>query len=891
MTAGAETEQETPVRVRVPRQRGTSEISKPLQRQGRPALDHATRPELVTQLADRARTGGGAIVVGEAGVGKTHLLNLVVGELVADGAFVITVTATVARRAMPLGALGPLLGHEPLGSAPARVAAAVVAALRELAGDAPLLVLRVENAHLLDEASSQVVDWLARHEPVVVLVAARPSAASWSPWIEAWRDDVLERVDIEPLDFRETEALLVAMLDGPVTADTAHRLWRLTAGNVFYLAEVVRELRHTGDLARVDGVWASERLTGTSRRLLDVVSHDIENAGEDVSCLLEEIAVGGPRPLNEVLDRHPRSAVKELLALGLVATSEESVEGGASEVVLRVSHPLYGDAVGALTPARRQREVLEEAVLSYVARVGTPDDLLRWVNRAISHGVEVPLHVLQEGFDTAMEQLSRHTAVAFATEMIRLHGQGRGPREKADTLRVELLLHRADAWRHFGSRELAQHDIREARQVLAELPAADDDVVALMVRADVLEAQNAHYRGDDLDGAIAVLDEGLARVTALDTPAARAGTTRLVRARLSHLAWAGRVQESLPGLLAELADPEDDTDVVPLAGGAIVALAMIGRFREADEIFRRYLPAAIRGARAYRWGPSDLVFADYASRVWRGEGGGTDIEAMFAAELPGAVDWTGLHMLRGFEAISQGAWSTARAELRASNVRVREYDLGSLTRLTLAAEALAAAASGDPVGARALMALCREAPVRGGGCVEAQVELVLAETMMWLRDPMVLTVVLDVAARARSRGLWRVELEALHRAVVADRGARSSEHEDVLRRVDGLAERVEGPRAAHLRDHVRALVAGDADLARIAERDLNRAGLWLPPAAPLASLTAREREVASFAAGGMTSRAIAQRLTVSVRTVDSHLARVFAKLGVHSREDLAGVLR
>ena len=113
----------------------------------------------------------------------------------------------------------------------------------------------------------------------------------------------------------------------------------------------------------------------------------------------------------------------------------------------------------------------------------------------------------------------------------------------------------------------------------------------------------------------------------------------------------------------------------------------------------------------------------------------------------------------------------------------------------------------------------------------------------------------------------------------------------MLRRVEGLAERVEGPRAGFLRDHVRALVANDVDLAGIAERELNRAGLWLPPEGPLASLTAREQEIASLAAGGMTSRAIAQRLTLSVRTVDSHLARVFAKLGVHSREDLAGVLR
>ncbi|GEA81331.1 helix-turn-helix domain-containing protein [Cellulomonas uda] len=91
--------------------------------------------------------------------------------------------------------------------------------------------------------------------------------------------------------------------------------------------------------------------------------------------------------------------------------------------------------------------------------------------------------------------------------------------------------------------------------------------------------------------------------------------------------------------------------------------------------------------------------------------------------------------------------------------------------------------------------------------------------------------------------------------------------------------------------HVAALVAQDADLARIAERELNRCGLWLPPVEPPVALNPREREIAALAAGGMTSRAIAARLTLSVRTVDSHLARVFTKTGVHSREGLIAVLR
>jgi DNA-binding CsgD family transcriptional regulator len=49
------------------------------------------------------------------------------------------------------------------------------------------------------------------------------------------------------------------------------------------------------------------------------------------------------------------------------------------------------------------------------------------------------------------------------------------------------------------------------------------------------------------------------------------------------------------------------------------------------------------------------------------------------------------------------------------------------------------------------------------------------------------------------------------------------------------------------------------------------------------------REIAGLAAGGLSSRAIAERLTLSVRTVDSHLSRVFTKLNVRGRQELRGV--
>jgi DNA-binding NarL/FixJ family response regulator len=56
-------------------------------------------------------------------------------------------------------------------------------------------------------------------------------------------------------------------------------------------------------------------------------------------------------------------------------------------------------------------------------------------------------------------------------------------------------------------------------------------------------------------------------------------------------------------------------------------------------------------------------------------------------------------------------------------------------------------------------------------------------------------------------------------------------------------------------------------------------------------LTAREREVAHLAAEGLSSGAIAERRFVSTRTVDGHLHRLYAKLGVGDRQALARLLR
>ncbi len=56
------------------------------------------------------------------------------------------------------------------------------------------------------------------------------------------------------------------------------------------------------------------------------------------------------------------------------------------------------------------------------------------------------------------------------------------------------------------------------------------------------------------------------------------------------------------------------------------------------------------------------------------------------------------------------------------------------------------------------------------------------------------------------------------------------------------------------------------------------------------ALTPREREISALVAEGLTNQAVADRLCLSTRTVESHVARVYRKTGVPSRAALAALM-
>jgi DNA-binding CsgD family transcriptional regulator len=95
------------------------------------------------------------------------------------------------------------------------------------------------------------------------------------------------------------------------------------------------------------------------------------------------------------------------------------------------------------------------------------------------------------------------------------------------------------------------------------------------------------------------------------------------------------------------------------------------------------------------------------------------------------------------------------------------------------------------------------------------------------------------------------------------------------------------------RESLQEALAAFADLgspgwAKRVRLELGRVGARRPRAS--GELTATEREVVELAAAGRANKEIAQALSLAVHTVEVHLSRAYAKLGVRSRSQLAGRL-
>ena len=100
--------------------------------------------------------------------------------------------------------------------------------------------------------------------------------------------------------------------------------------------------------------------------------------------------------------------------------------------------------------------------------------------------------------------------------------------------------------------------------------------------------------------------------------------------------------------------------------------------------------------------------------------------------------------------------------------------------------------------------------------------------------------------------------------------------------------RVEEAFALELAGRTAEAVALFRDIGALGEvRRLTETGAAAPRRRGESTLTAREREIAGLVVGGQTTKAIADTLIISERTVETHIAAIYRKLGVSNRTALA----
>src|SRR5690606_31655833 len=134
------------------------------------------------------------------------------------------VTATRSAARLPFGAVAPLLhAAAPAGSAVddrLDVLRRSVAAFSERAGARDLLLF-VDDAHLLDDASATLVHQVAATGAATVLATVTAGEPAPDAVVALWKDGLAERVEISGLAAEAIERLLAATLGGPVDPATA----------------------------------------------------------------------------------------------------------------------------------------------------------------------------------------------------------------------------------------------------------------------------------------------------------------------------------------------------------------------------------------------------------------------------------------------------------------------------------------------------------------------------------------------------------------------------------------------------------------------------------------------------------------------------------------------
>ena len=852
---------------------------------------------LSTVLADTP--AGGMVLAGEAGIGKTRLAREALARAEAAGWEVEWLAATRAAASIPFGAVSHLLPPgERLGDDRLDTLRRTAELLAERSRGRPLL-LGVDDAHLLDDASAALVHQLVFRGLAVVVATVRTGEPAPDPVIALWKDGPARRLDLSALPPSATAELLERSLGGAVDGVTRKEVLRVTGGNPLYLRELVLGGLESGALRQVDKVWRWRGKLAGVTRLAEMVQARLSTLDEMARGAVELVAWGEPLGAGVLERLVGRNAVQAAEDGGLLV-----VEPSGRRTLARLAHPLYGEALRAVLPLSRARAVAERLAADLGASaLRRRDDLLRVGAWQLEAGVATNPDLLLQAARQAAARFDPELTERLARAAVDAGGGTTAVRVLAETLEWQ--------GRH-----------AEAVAVMDGEPPAQG---AERARWASIRAGNLYWglertaEAEEILQQAALAEEGGEEAVAM-------------------LAWILLFDGRLPEAVAVAGRVLDRPEVPPqalvwAATAAVPALGSLGRLGEALAVADRGLAVAGLHPQDLPWGETQLNLV--RCQVLLGAGRLAEASAIAEAGYQAAVadrssertgGWAGF---RGLVAKAEGRVATAEAWLREAVALLDEQDPYRFMRWCLAELASVAALAGDQEAAAGWL---DRADARGGEAnryFDPWVELDKAWVAAAAGE---LTRAVDLATQAAdmARASKQFTLEAAALYDVARLGAPAG----VRQRLEELVGLLEGRLAALLASSAVALAANDgaaldrvgaafedlgalllaAEAKAAAARAHRAAGreasanasqeraaalaaacqgartLGLGPVMPVSVLTPREREVAMLAATQASSREIATRLHLSVRTVDNYLGRVYAKLGVSSRARLATLL-
>lgn len=860
-------------------------------------------------IAAAALAERGCVIVGAAGVGKSRLAAEAAG-LAAPGRGVERVIATESARALPFGAFSHLLPTDP--GAAANPIPTMIDALRERSPAAPAIVL-IDDAHHLDNASAALVLALASTGAGRLLLTVSSGFSVPDAIVALWKDRGVLRLDLQPLARDEVALLTDALLGGPAEGAVHRRVFELSEGNALYVRELLGDAEGSGALACVDGRWRWSGAPIPYDRLSELIATRTRDLAPEARRALELLALASPLPLAELRRLAGLGATEELERAGLTAV----VDHGEARAML--VHPLHGEVVrGELAVETRLRLQSELAAALAARSELTPFELVRIAAWKLEAGEADPELCLRASRSRLLTVAGVPGADWGGTEpeVALLLADAAGPGLEPALYAARALM----ATDRFADVEERLAPLEEAaREADAELAAAYLRARALSLgwrgRAPealaLIERAAGWEEGRDwaalraaLSGWCLFYHGSPARaVEELEPFASDAGLAVAVRVdllvalvvMLGRLGLADRCESLELELLVLVDGLERDGIQTGWARYAVDCFARVDAARGLSAVATR-LSAGIeraegRGdellAAALAWvaGRLELVrghTADAARQLARGAGGLTAGDPRNALGLC-LSDLARAHATRGDLMAAEAALARAEAEARERpgfrrfRLQLREARAwvdAARGRAQEGSEELLrlAEAAGEDLAIRADAAY---GALRLGAAARTCAELLapLAERM---QSELVSAYLAHATALAAGDGL--AQLEAARRFAELE--------------ADLLSAEAAASASRALRSQGRE--ASSREAAALAAKHAGRCQGARTPAisqvAELVELTGREREIALLAAGGHSNADIAKQLVISVRTVETHLYRVFKKIGIGDRELLADLL-